>query len=68
MAKPYNFDSPIVTENGLKKVADIIKTNFATKEEIKEAVGGVDLSSLEARVTSIEDDLDGLLVVMKEVI
>lgn len=68
MAKPYDFTSPILTEKSLERIAYDIDQKYATQVSVKEAIGGVDLSSLETRVTSIEDDLDGLLVVMKEVI
>lgn len=44
MSKPYDFTSPLITENGLKKVAEIIKANFATIDKVDQAVAGVDLS------------------------
>lgn len=82
MAKPYEFDSPIITENGLKRVAQIIKANYPTNDDLEQAIGDVDLSSVtsqiqqlqtqisqvETRLSSIETDLDGLLEVMKRVV
>lgn len=35
MAKPYDYESPIVTLDGMKHAADIIKTNFARKGEVE---------------------------------
>lgn len=44
MAKPYDFESPLATENTIRKVADIIKTNFTTKEEYNALAEKIDES------------------------
>ncbi len=44
MSKPYIFDSPLITLNGMKEVASIIKANFATSEDVQQAITSVDLS------------------------
>lgn len=51
MSKPYTFDSPLVTQNTLSYVADIIKTNYAKKEE---------LTDINDRLESLETTLEGL--------
>lgn len=59
MAKPFNFDVPIATERTIEYVADVIKTNYATKKEVENAVDNVDLSSVEAKLEGKVDKETG---------
>ena len=60
MAKPYNYDSPLITERGLEHIAEIIKTNYPTNEDMQKAVAGVDLSSVNNQIQQLQSTTQSL--------
>ena len=67
MAKPYDFESPIVTENGLKRVAEIIKTNYPDNDALQEAISNVDLSSVNNQIQQLQTQVTQVTTKVGEV-
>lgn len=69
MTKAYDFESPLVTERTLEHTAEVIKSKFAQKEEVKavsDKVGEVDLTSLQEKVTTLENNEQQILDVLNK--
>lgn len=58
MAKPFNFDVPIATERSIESIADVVITNFATKDEAKKITQ--DIQAIQSQLQGVESTLTGL--------